>query len=110
VQALLEDADSYRWVAATPGGNNAAGLELATRRGVIGLGGFNATDPAPTLAQFQRAVAAHEVHYFVADDAFPYPIDEPAAEEIAVWVEENFSYKAYGDLHLYDLSSRGTAS
>ena len=31
-------------------------------------GGFNGTDPAPTLAQFQADVAAGAVHYFVGDE------------------------------------------
>jgi 4-amino-4-deoxy-L-arabinose transferase-like glycosyltransferase len=106
VEALLENADAYPWVAATPGGNNAAGLELATRRAVIGLGGFNATDPSPTLEQFQRMVAQRKVHFFVADDTFPYPVtDEPPADQIAAWVEQNFPHVSYGKIQIYDLTA-----
>ena len=59
---LLEDADSYDWVAATVGANSAAGYQLATERSVMPIGGFNGSDPSPTLAQFQDYVADGRIH------------------------------------------------
>ena len=56
----------YRWVLATVGANEAAGYQLATGDAVMAIGGFNGTDPAPTLAQFEKLVAAGEIHYFIA--------------------------------------------
>ena len=54
---LLEvRAGSYRWVAATVNSNSAAGYQLATDDPVMAIGGFNGTDPAPTLAQFETYV------------------------------------------------------
>ena len=32
----------------------------------MAIGGFNGTDPSPTLAQFQEYVADGEIHYFIA--------------------------------------------
>ncbi len=32
----------------------------------MAIGGFNGTDPAPTLAQFQRYVAEGSIHYYMA--------------------------------------------
>ncbi len=32
----------------------------------MAVGGFNGSDPSPTLAQFQAHVAAGEIHYFIA--------------------------------------------
>ena len=29
------------------------------------IGGFNGSDPSPTLAQFQAYVAAGKIHYFI---------------------------------------------
>ena len=56
--ALLEaGASGYTWVAATTGANSAAGYQLATDEPVMAIGGFNGTDPSPTLAQFQTYVA-----------------------------------------------------
>ena len=54
ITALLEaDADSYTWVAAAVGSNTASGYQLATEQPVMAIGGFNGSDPSPTLAQFQ---------------------------------------------------------
>ena len=66
IQALLNsDASSYTWVAATVGANHAAGYQLATGHAVMAIGGFNGTDPSPTLAQFKAYVAAGKIHYFI---------------------------------------------
>jgi hypothetical protein len=65
IALLRADADSYTWVAAAIGSNNASGYQLATGEPVMAIGGFNGTDPSPTLAQFQQYVAAGKIHYFI---------------------------------------------
>lgn len=58
VKLLERGASGYRWVAATEGSQQAAPLELATGGDpVMAIGGFNSTDPAPTLAEFKAMVA-----------------------------------------------------
>ncbi len=32
----------------------------------MAIGGFNGTDPTPTLAQFEQYVKSGEIHYFIA--------------------------------------------
>ena len=54
VQTLLQGSDQYTWVAATIGANQASGYQLATDASVMPIGGFNGSDPSPTLAQFQQ--------------------------------------------------------
>ena len=67
VVALLQrDAGEFTWAAAAVGSNTAAGYQLATQLPVMAVGGFNGTDPSPTLAQFQELVAAKKIHWFVA--------------------------------------------
>ena len=51
-------ANDYTWAAAVVGSNNAAGYQLASGAPVMAVGGFNGTDPAPTLEEFQHYVAA----------------------------------------------------
>jgi 4-amino-4-deoxy-L-arabinose transferase-like glycosyltransferase len=65
---LLETgASHYEWTAATDGSDSAASMELATGGiPVMAIGGFRGTDPAPTLARFEKLVAEHEIHYYVA--------------------------------------------
>ena len=52
-----------KYLLAVDGSQAAAGFILATGKPVIAMGGFLGTDPAPTLDQFKRLVAAGEVHY-----------------------------------------------
>ncbi len=66
VALLRQDSQAYTWVAATVGSNTAAGYQLASGQPVVAIGGFNGTDPAPTLAQFQQYVSQGKIHYFIA--------------------------------------------
>ena len=57
----------YTWAAATNGADSAASMELATGGvPVMAIGGFRGTDPAPSLAQFEKLVSEHKIHYYVA--------------------------------------------
>ena len=57
VNLLSTDASSYTWVAATVGSQNAASYQLASKDPVMAIGGFNGSDPSPTLEQFKQYVA-----------------------------------------------------
>ena len=103
--ALKADAGSYRWVLATVGANSAAGYQLATGEPVMAIGGFNGTDPSPTLAQFQAYVAAGDIHYFAGGGGFGQAQGgSNAAAEIAAWVQANFTARTIGGATVYDLS------
>jgi 4-amino-4-deoxy-L-arabinose transferase-like glycosyltransferase len=106
--ALLEtDADSYTWVAAAVGSNTASGYQLASEEPVMAIGGFNGSDPSPTLAEFQAYVAAGEIHYFIAGGGFGGMgggSGSNTSSEISSWVEANFEATTVGGVTLYDLS------
>ncbi|MCG2803700.1 MAG: glycosyltransferase family 39 protein [Cellulomonas sp.] len=107
VQALLEaDVDSYTWVAATIGSQNAASYQLATQASVMPIGGFNGTDASPTLEQFEAWVSEGRIHYFIASDGMSGSAD---ARAIAAWVEQSFTARTVDGTTLYDLSG-GTTS
>jgi len=55
------------------GANSAAGYQLATDDPVMAIGGFNGTDPSPTLAQFQAYVAEGKIHYYISGGGFGPP-------------------------------------
>ena len=105
--ALLADADEFTWVAAVVGANSAAGYQLATERPVMAIGGFNGSDPAPTLAEFQARVAAGEIHYFVSGGQ---GIDggqmggSQSSSEIADWVASNYQAMTISTSLVYRLS------
>ena len=65
-KALQANANKYTWAAATVNSNNASGYQLASGEPVMAIGGFNGTDPAPTLVQFEKYVSEGKIHYFIA--------------------------------------------
>ena len=65
-KALQTDAGKYTWAAATVNSNNAAGYQLGSGEPVMAIGGFNGTDPAPTLSQFEKYVSEGKIHYFIS--------------------------------------------
>ncbi|MBY6364382.1 ArnT family glycosyltransferase [Rhodococcoides corynebacterioides] len=102
--ALLEqDAGTYTWVAATVGSNAASGYQLATEDPVMPIGGFNGSDPSPTLEQFQQYVAEGRIHYFLAGGQGGRS-SGPAAE-IAAWVEATFTAQTIDGVQVYDLTA-----
>ena len=110
VSTLTEDAGDYTWVAAAVGSNQAAGYQLATEQPVMAIGGFNGSDPSPTLAEFKVLVAAGEIHWFVGGGGFgPSQGGSSTSSAIAAWVEETFSARTVEGVTLYDLAP-GTAS
>ena len=105
VRALEAEADSYTWVAAAVGSNNAAGLQLATGLPVMAIGGFNGSDPYPTLDQFQQYVAGGRIHYFVAGGGFRgQQRGSDVADEISSWVSSSYTQVTIGDTTFYDLT------
>ena len=108
VRALQDDAGRYRWVLATVGANSAAGYQLAAEEPTMAIGGFNGTDPTPTLAQFEADVAKGEIHYFVAGGGGAGPGGNSSSgysSQITSWVEAHFNTKTVGGTTLYDLTS-----
>ncbi|WP_426565900.1 ArnT family glycosyltransferase [Angustibacter sp. McL0619] len=116
VTALQQNASSYSWAAAAVGSQTAAGLQLGAEVPVMAIGGFNGSDPSPTLAQFQQYVAEGRVHYFVGSGssrggglggAGSSTGGSSASSEIAAWVAANFTATTVGGVTLYDLTATG---
>jgi hypothetical protein len=118
VVALLEkNAGSYKWAAATVNSNAAAGYQLATDDPVMAIGGFNGTDPAPTLAQFETYVRDADVHYFISGGLGGGGFGggsgsggTTAASQITSWVESHFTAQTVDGVTVYDLAGAARAS
>ncbi len=107
-QALKANASTYTWVAATIGSNNASGYQLASQEAVMPIGGFNGTDPSPTLAQFEADVKAGKIHYFIPASGLGGRTSSggsDVASQIEQWVESNYTASTIGGTTVYDLSS-----
>jgi 4-amino-4-deoxy-L-arabinose transferase-like glycosyltransferase len=105
VTMLKTNHTAYTWVAATVGANNAAGYQLATGDPVMAIGGFNGSDPSPTLAQFQQYVRDGRIHYFIGGAGMRANGGSKAAQDVANWVAQNFTAKTVGGTTVYDLST-----
>ena len=106
VSALLKiNALSYTWVAASVGSNNSAEYQLVTGFPVMAIGGFNGSDPSPTLARFKSYVAAHQIHYFIGSGSVEHSHTGSASSAaIAAWVAANFTAITVDDVTMYDLT------
>jgi len=103
VSRLTENASSYTWIAATVGANNAAGYQLATNQSVMPIGGFNGTDPSPTLAQFEKYVSEGKIHYFIAGGTGGS--SSGTTGTIASWVASHFTAITVDGTTIYDLTA-----
>ena len=103
VKLLEQDASAYRWVAATEGSEGAAPLELVTGDAVMAIGGFNGTDPWPTLAVFKELVAKHEIHYYVGQGSQSFGGGR-GSSAIETWVAAHFTKQTVGGETVYDLT------
>ncbi|MFF8862035.1 ArnT family glycosyltransferase [Streptomyces sp. NPDC015139] len=107
---LLEaNASDYTWVAASVGSQNAASYQLTTGHPVMAIGGFNGTDPSPTLAQFKKYVADGRIHYFIAGGGMGGGGNSGTSSQISSWVQSNFKKVTVGSATFYDLT-RATTS
>ncbi len=114
---LETGSNGYRWVAASVGANNAASYQLASGKAIMAIGGFNGTDPTPTLAQFKAYVAKGEIHYFIGGGGFGGggfgggggPAGGQGANgtssSITTWVAANFESRTVNGVTIYDLTT-----
>ena len=109
VELLTQNASSYRWAAATTGSQNAASYQLASELPVMAIGGFNGSNPAPTLDEFKAYVAQGLIRYYIASDGMGGGMGgtqmggSNAASEIAEWVAQNYTAQTIGNTTVYDL-------
>jgi len=106
ITLLQQGASGYRWAAAAVTANGAAPLQIASGVPIMAIGGFNGTDPSPTLAEFQQLVADGNVHYFVASGGGGGgPGGGGTSSEISTWVAENYTAQTVGGYTVYDLTT-----
>ncbi|MFF2518492.1 glycosyltransferase family 39 protein [Streptomyces sp. NPDC058086] len=109
---LLEtNAGDYTWAAAAIGSQNSASYQLATGKPVMAIGGFNGTDPSPTLAQFKKYVTDGKIHYFISGGSMGGGMGggnssstTSTSSQISSWVTANFKKVTVGSATFYDLT------
>jgi len=78
----------------------------------MAIGGFNGSDPAPSLEQFQRYVAEGRIHYFLGGGRMGGRSmgGSDSAQQISAWVAANFQASSVGGATVYDLASGATSA
>jgi 4-amino-4-deoxy-L-arabinose transferase-like glycosyltransferase len=109
VISLLK-ATTTKWAAATNGSQSAAGLALNSDKSVMAIGGFNGSDPAPTLAAFKQYVANGDITYYVSGGMGGFGGDQGGSDSISSWVQQNFTATTVGGTTVYDLTKPLPAS
>jgi hypothetical protein len=83
----------------------------------MAIGGFNGSDPSPTLAQFKKYVAEGKIHYFVSGGTGGGMGGgemggggmggggNGTSSQISSWVTENFTEVTVGSATFYDLTN-----
>lgn len=122
--ALRADAATYTWAAAAIGSQNAASYQLASGVPVMAVGGFNGSDPSPTLKQFQEYVKAGKIHWFIGQSGAeaggageapgmnraggmggPGGPGGGTSSAIESWVKADFKATTVGGATFYDLTA-----
>ncbi|MFD4241283.1 ArnT family glycosyltransferase [Streptomyces sp. NPDC058525] len=118
--ALSADADRYTWAAAAIGSQNAASYQLASGAPVMPIGGFNGSDPSPTLEQFKQYVRDGEIHWFIGQGGTGAGAEGGTAggmrqggggpggatgTAIETWVKATFKATTVGGATFYDLTA-----
>jgi 4-amino-4-deoxy-L-arabinose transferase-like glycosyltransferase len=109
ITLLQNGATGYTWAAAAVTANGAAPLQIASGEPIMAIGGFNGTDPAPSLAEFKELVAQGKIHYFIGSGGGMMGGRNGTSSEIATWVAENFQARTVGNTTVYDLTTSTTS-
>lgn len=73
----------------------------------MAIGGFNGTDPSPTLAQFKKYVTDGKIHYFISGGGMGggnSSSTTSTSSQISSWVTANFKKVTVGSATFYDLT------
>ena len=105
LDALKRIPPSATWVTATVGSETAANYQLELSRGVLPIGGFDGTDPYPTLEQFQVMVSEGKVGSVVIKDLPPLTLEgKGESARIVAWIRESFAAEPIDSAELYFLN------
>ncbi|QQC58608.1 glycosyltransferase family 39 protein [Rothia kristinae] len=105
-QLLREAGTEYS--AATIGATGAAQHMLDSDTEVLDIGGWNGSDPYPTLEQFQQMVSDGRIRYFLAGGmggGMGGGSGETTSSAILSWVQQHYTATTVDGTAVYDLST-----
>jgi 4-amino-4-deoxy-L-arabinose transferase-like glycosyltransferase len=108
VAATLSDAPTTcAWAAATVPAQSAAVAQLAIGRPVMPLGGYQATDPSPTLEAFRLLIDQGRVCYLIDQPALdPVTTEATTSGQVIRWVRSHFESVTLDGVTVFNLRHR----
>lgn len=104
VSRLHAAPTSTTWAAAVVGSETAANYQLESRRSVLPIGGFDGTDPFPTLEQFQIMVDSGQVGSLVIQELPPLTLEgRGESARIVEWVRAQYPMEQIGAAQYFNL-------
>lgn len=92
------------WGTAVVGSETAANYQLESKRSVLPIGGFDGTDPYPTLEQFQTMVDGGQVGSLVIQELPPLTLEgRGESAKIVEWVRARYPAEQIGAAQYYNL-------
>jgi 4-amino-4-deoxy-L-arabinose transferase-like glycosyltransferase len=92
MERVRQAPSSRTWATAVVGSETAANYQLESGRAVLPLGGFDGTDPYPTLEQFQVLVREGRVASVIIQNLPPLPLEgRGESARIIEWVRGTFT-------------------
>lgn len=102
---LRSSPSEITWPGAIVGSESAANYQLETGQAILAIGGFNGSDPFPTLEQFIALVEEHRIGTLIIQTLPPVPAEgRGEAARIVAWVRATHTAQVVGDAELYKLA------
>ncbi len=78
----------------------------------MALGGFNGTDAAPSLSQFEQYVRSGRIHYFIGGGTGANGGSSGSSDssQISTWVAAHYSSTTVDGVTVYDLTKAKATS
>jgi hypothetical protein len=84
---------SARYMVAAVGSTTAGAIALQSGHNVIDIGGFNGSDPSPSLSQLKQLIKSGQLHYVVLNanrnGAGRFTVSSSATRERDGWIESH---------------------
>jgi 4-amino-4-deoxy-L-arabinose transferase-like glycosyltransferase len=99
-------AEGIKWPGAAIGSANAAQYQLATRRSVLAIGGFDGTDPFPSLGDFRSKVQGGQIGLLIVGNVPPATsLGQGESAKILAWVKTAYRCEPAGHACVYRFQS-----
>lgn len=105
VKKLKVTPESATWVGAMVGSETAANYQLEIGRPVMPIGGFDGTDPSPTLEHVQALIKGKELTSLTIQTLPPLAAEgHGESARIVEWIRASFPRQVIGGAEYYDLT------